>query len=437
MRYTHEKKAWTIVALLHMFMLINFADKVVLGIVAIPLMKDLSISPRQFGMLGSSFFLLFSLSGIFVGFVADRIKTKWILVVLGLVWSIVQFPVVWVASLPVLFASRIVLGAGEGPAYPVALHACYKWFSNDRRNVPTAFIQNGAVTGKVIAAPLLTYLTIAYGWRSAFLLLGVGALIWVFVWMLAGAEGNPSSKAVIVPAETADRLPYRHLLFNRTIIGSICLGFVAFWGTALSYTWFPSYLIQATGYSKVTTGWIFSAMISAQFPILLLASWFSQRMLRRGVSSRVARSAFAASGCVIGGIAMLIAMRGTDFNVTKIILIAVGLACALVVLTMGPAIVAEIIPPEQRGALLAINNSVATLGGLVAPTIMGNVVQASAFQRGVGYEHGFVITGIVFIVGGLLGGLLMNPELTKARLDRCRTTCASKSSTCSEPVPSA
>lgn len=430
-------RAWVVVALLHAFMLINFADKVVLGVVAVPLMKELSISARQFGLLGSSFFLLFSLSGILVGFAADRIKTKWILALLGLVWSLVQFPIVWAASLPVLLVSRTLLGAGEGPAYPVSLHACYKWFPDERRNVPTAIIQNGAVSGKVIAAPLLTYVTLSWGWRSAFLWLGIIALVWVFLWMVAGAEGWSPKRIRATSATVCERVPYRHLLLNRTIIGSICLGFVAFWGTALSYTWFPAYLIQALGYSKVTTGWLFSAIISAQFPILLLVSWLSQYMLRRGVSSRFARGAFAAGGCIVGGAAMLLAMLATDSNAVKILLIAVGLAFALVILTMGPAIVGEIAPPAQRGSLLAINNSVATLGGLLAPTIMGSVVQAAAHDRGLGYEHGFVITGAVFIAGGLIGGLLLNPALTKARLERCREADARGPAGGTEPAPSA
>jgi ACS family D-galactonate transporter-like MFS transporter len=67
------KGAWLIVALLFLFMLINFADKAVIGIAAIPIMQELQLSPRQFGLIGSSFFLLFSVSAIVTGFVVNRV----------------------------------------------------------------------------------------------------------------------------------------------------------------------------------------------------------------------------------------------------------------------------------------------------------------------------------------------------------------------------
>ena len=58
------KGAWGITALLFFFMLINFADKVVVGLAAQPIMADLKLSPEQFGLLGSSFFFLFAISGV-------------------------------------------------------------------------------------------------------------------------------------------------------------------------------------------------------------------------------------------------------------------------------------------------------------------------------------------------------------------------------------
>ena len=54
---THQrgtpKGAWLVVALLFLFMLINFADKALIGIAAVPIMQELQLSPRQFGLLGS------------------------------------------------------------------------------------------------------------------------------------------------------------------------------------------------------------------------------------------------------------------------------------------------------------------------------------------------------------------------------------------------
>src|SRR6187551_405214 len=53
------KGAWKITFLLFLFMLVNFADKIVVGLAGVPIMAELKLEPEQFGLLGSSFFLLF------------------------------------------------------------------------------------------------------------------------------------------------------------------------------------------------------------------------------------------------------------------------------------------------------------------------------------------------------------------------------------------
>jgi hypothetical protein len=51
---------------LFLYMLVNFADKAVVGLAAVPIMQELELTPKQFGLVGSSFFFLFSLSAILV-----------------------------------------------------------------------------------------------------------------------------------------------------------------------------------------------------------------------------------------------------------------------------------------------------------------------------------------------------------------------------------
>ena len=109
------KGAWGMTALLFFFMLINFADKVVVGLAAVPLMRDLGLTPQQFGDIGSAFFFLFAVSAIVVGFITNRVQTKHTLLVMAIVWSLVQFPMLGMVSLETLIVCRIVLGAGEGP----------------------------------------------------------------------------------------------------------------------------------------------------------------------------------------------------------------------------------------------------------------------------------------------------------------------------------
>ena len=64
-------------------MLVNFADKIVVGLAGVPIMTELKLEPEQFGLLGSSFFFLFSIAAIVVGFIVNRVETRWVLLALA------------------------------------------------------------------------------------------------------------------------------------------------------------------------------------------------------------------------------------------------------------------------------------------------------------------------------------------------------------------
>ena len=108
---TTPKGAWKITFLLFLFMLVNFADKIVVGLAGAPIMDELKLSPEQFGLLGSSFFFLFSISAIVVGFIVNRIDTRWVLLAMAVIWSLAQFPMVGTVSFTTLLICRIILGA--------------------------------------------------------------------------------------------------------------------------------------------------------------------------------------------------------------------------------------------------------------------------------------------------------------------------------------
>ena len=251
------KGAWGITGLLFSFMLINFADKTVVGLAAVPIMRDLDLTPRQFGFLGSSFSFLFAVSGILVGFVANRIATRWVLLALAFSWAVVQFPMVGAAGFATLVACRVLLGAGEGPAFSVAVHALYKWFPDQQRTLPTAVLAQGAAVGVIVALPALNWIVVRYSWHWAFFALGAVGLLWVLVWGLLGREG-PVAAPALAAANPAvrERVPYPRLLLSPTFIGCCLACFGGSWAIALGLTWFTPFII---------TGLVFSAASGLDF----------------------------------------------------------------------------------------------------------------------------------------------------------------------------
>jgi len=117
----------------------------------------------------------------------------------------------------------------------------------------------------------------------------------------------------------------------------------------------------------------------------------------------------------------LIFMPFLPGNTLKIAMMIAGISIPAVIYVMGHAIVSEITPVPQRGAMLAINNAIATSAGLLGPYVMGSVVQ-DAIKSGAsaadGYTHGFMICGIVALVCGVLGMIFLRPQAEAARFAR-------------------
>jgi MFS family permease len=410
-----HKQSWIIVALLFTFMMINFADKIVIGLAGVPIMTDLKLTPKEFGLVGSSFFFLFSISAVVTGFIVNRIRSKTALLVMGLIWALVQFPMVGTIGIEMLIACRIVLGAGEGPAYPVALHAAYKWFPNAERALPGAVISQGASLGVIIVVPILTWIITKYSWHYAFGTLGVAGLLWVIAWALFGREGEITD-GTLQGASEEQAIPYSTLLLNPTNLASWASYFGAYFGLALVLSWFTPYLIKGLGFSQQTAGYMTTLPFVGGFFVVIASSILSERMMKTGSSSRVARGIFTGVCVSLGGLALLIEPHLPSVTL-KIAMIVAGVVLPSVVYVLSPAILAEFVPQGQRGAMLGINSAVGTAAGIIAPFVMGSVIERAA-TAAEGYSFGFTICGVVTLAGGLIGVLFLRPETERARLAR-------------------
>ncbi|WP_407178064.1 MFS transporter [Bradyrhizobium sp. STM 3562] len=406
------KGAWKITFLLFLFMLVNFADKIVVGLAGVPIMTDLKLEPEQFGLLGSSFFFLFSISAIVVGFIVNRVETRWVLLALALIWALAQFPMVGTVGFATLLICRVILGAGEGPAFSVAAHAVYKWFPDEKRGLPTAILSQGSAFGVIVAVPALNWVIVNYNWHYAFGALGIAGLLWALAWLVLGKEGPLVEASSTQAAEP--KIPYAQLLTSRTFIGCIAATFGAYWALSLGLTWFTPFIIKGLGYSQQQAGfisilpWIFGAAI------VLLAGWLSQVLMARGVSTRIARGVLGAAPLAAGGaiLAIMPHVQGTGLQIALLV-VGTGLCGAIYVVC--PPMISEFTPASQRGAAIAIYGALYTLAGIVAPAVMGSVIQHSPTLLD-GYFTGFTINAVIMVVSGLLGLLLLWPNTERARL---------------------
>ena len=415
------KGAWTVATMLFLYMLVNFADKAVVGLAAVPIMKEMGLSPKDYGALASSFFLLFSVSGVAVGFLANRKPTRWIILILALIWALVQFPMAGTVGFTTLLVCRVLLGMGEGPAASVALHAIYKWFPDEKRTIPTAILSQGAAAGVIVALPLLNLIIVEFSWHWAFGALGIAGLCWVAVWFFVGAEGPITDKPLA--EAVSDRVPYASIVFAPTFVGCVLACFGAYWALSLGLTWFTPFVVKALGYSQASAGWISTLPWAMGAVTVMLSGWLSQVLIGRGVRTRMSRAVVGTVPMIAGGLLVLLVPSVASPALKIALLVAGGGLTGPIYVVCAPMI-AEFTPIAQRGAAIAIFGAIYTLAGVAAPYLNGSMIEGAATVLE-GYQRGYMVSGSIQIAGGIAGLLLMWPAADRARIMRHRIAAAS------------
>lgn len=417
MKLSHSARTRWVIALLMLFTAINFADKSIIGLVAAPMMAELGLTVTEYGTISSAFYLLFSISAVVFGFLGNRVPGRWLLVGLAVVWSVAQLPVmIPAAGFGVLLATRVLLGAGEGPGVPLGMHVAFTWVAEHKRAFTAALLTVGSGLGVIVGSPLLNALIEAAGWRSPFLVLGVTGLIWVVAWLVIGGDGPYAVTSPAPDATTASepRIPYRRLLTTGTWLGTLFSGFAVYWGLVLGISYLPLYLGEVVGFGRGSIGFLASLPAYVSILFMLGGGALAGRLLRRGRSRRLAQGLVGGTFALVSGLSMILMTR-VDGTVWILPLIALAFGIGNAQTPLSQAAVADTVPARQRGAALGVWYAVVSIASIIAPVLSGAIVDAAG-DRVTGFGTVFDLAGALAVLGGLTAMLVVRPDRDAARL---------------------
>jgi ACS family hexuronate transporter-like MFS transporter len=427
-RLVTNRRVWGTTGLVIFLYIVNYADKAVLGIIAQPLARELDFTASQIGLVGSLFYLAFTIGGFLAGPLNRYLTLKWALLVVALIWSVVMLPLVLAASFAVLVASRMLLGLSEGPATALMHTAAYSWHPPAKRGLVTALLGSSASVAKIVIAPILAFVTIEYGWRVAILVLsGLGAL-WAVCWLIGWTEGPHIAKtveaedSVSAPATgdaspTQPSVPWRRIFLSRTFVTCALLAMALYALTTVVLTWLPSYFELGLGYTALQAGSLFALPSVVALVTMIASGAITDRLIQRGVGSRVARIVIASAGVLVCG-AVLVTLPLIEVPVVAVVVLSLGYGSALIALPLIHSAVSELCPPQQTAGTMGMYLALMGIGGLIAPYATGVVVEHAATAAD-GYALAFQGVGIFVAIGGILILLFANPE--RDRLLICRT----------------
>lgn len=416
-----SRRNWGIVLMLLFFSMLNFADKAAIGLASKPIREAMDLSAGQYGLLSSAFFWLFAIGAVVLTAVFRKISYNWAVGILMITWVLTMLPLTTQTTFGVLLASRIALGFFEGPAHALCQSIVHGLFPAEKRAAAGAVVTAGTSLGPLIAAPVLTWIILTWDWHASFIFLVVVSLVWTAVWFFF-SDHLPFKKRIETAAEKEAAVdpngdivvPFYRLLMLPSFWGLALLSFAGFLITSLKVTWLPTFMNEGLGYSMETVGVLVAVPYVSAMAILLGTGALSGWMLKRGFSSRVARSFLTAACLLFAGVSM-ITFTQLPPGPLQLILVVAAFSINSIAFAIGFAGASDFLPAHQRAAFFGCIIAAYSVAGMIAPYALGLIVENAATPAE-GYSNGFMIVGIVICVFGAAGGLMLNPARARARL---------------------
>jgi MFS family permease len=386
---------------------VNYIDRVALSI-ANPLVRaDLHLSIGEMGVLLSVFLWTYALCQLPVGAAIDRLGPRWLLGIGVIVWSVAQVAVGFVGNMTQFVWTRVFLGIGESPQFPLGARVVRNWYNIKDRGVPTGIFNSASTLGPAIAPPLLTALMIGLGWRWMFIVIGLAGLVvgvaWFFMYRdpLARRLNQDEMQYLLdgednSVGETVSFAEWRHLFAFRTTWGMILGNFGSGYMIWLYAAWLPGYLEIQRHMTIAHTGVIASIPYVFGFIGSLFGGWACDRLMAAGFSPINSRKLPIIVGMIgMASFTVLAALATSNLVAVGCITVAMFLGNMSGATIWALAVVAA--PAKGVGSLGGMQNFGGFLGGAMAPMVTGFIVEVS---------HSFVPALILAAVVGVGSALI-------------------------------
>ena len=255
---TSRRSASVVLALLLVAYIFNYLDRQILGILAGPIIAELHLNDRQFGLLsGPPFAILYSILGIPFALVADRTSRSRVIAAAVAFWSAFTGLCGTATSFWQFFVFRMGVGIGEagGVAPSYALIADY--FEPRRRARALAIFSLGVPIGLSLGTLLGAYIAHAISWRAAFYTMGVAGLILAPVMLVIVRDVPRPQHASAAPIGQVfpmlAKKPVFWLMAFAASSSSLC-------GYGLA-VWTPSVLERSFGMSLIGRGQFMASVV--------------------------------------------------------------------------------------------------------------------------------------------------------------------------------
>lgn len=387
---------WYVVGLLLLTFILSYFDRYILTLVVEPIKKALQLSDFQVGLLlGPAFSLVNVLTGIPLGWYADRASRKWILIGGIVFWCAMTTGSGFATTFGVLFLLRLGLGLGEAVVSPCSVSLISDYFERKDRGRAISVYMAGPYLGAglafLIGGNLIGWLErsghnhfLGMGpfstWQLAFFLVGVPGFLFA---LLMTTVREPARRERLGGAAAKPQISaFRYILarwkgFGALFVGATCnfaMSTLTFWNVPLFqrvYGWNVATIGTVTGLFYFTAGPLGTA----------LAMWAMKRFTRTQADAGM-RVLILGLLITVPASALYPIMPTPYLAVALMFIAFIGKSAAT---AGGPVALTLVTPGDIRSQSYAIFNTVITLvGPLLGPPIIGYFTDWTGDPKSIG-----------------------------------------------------
>ncbi len=398
-----------VLGLLCLMYLILFVNRVSISTAA-PLMKaDLQLSNSQLGLIFSASAIPYALFQLIGGWVGDRMGPRFTLAACCAIVTAATMLTGAVGGFASLFGLRVVLGFGEGAAFPTATRAMASWTPAGSWGFAQGITHSFSRIGNALTPALVALLLLFVSWRASFVVLGFTSLVWLLAWWWYFRNeprehpGITEADLATLPARAARRPSVPWLRLARWILPVTLVDFCYGWTLWLFLSWLPSFFLNDFRLNLQASALFSAGVLLAGVIGDTAGGVLSDRLLRKTGSLVVARRFVIVAG-FLGAFVFLLPV----ILIHNLTVAAAGLTLAFF---FAELIVAPIwsvpmdIAPRYAGTASGMMNFGFGVAGLVSPSSFGYLVDRTG---------SWVIPFLASVVLLLLGAALacrLRPDL--------------------------
>lgn len=211
-----KKLAYGTILLLTLIYILSFVDRQIIAVLGVQIRDSLMLSNFQIGLLyGPAFSLIYAISGIPMGRIADKTSRKGMIVTGLIIWSVMTVISGFAASFTFLVTARIFVGLSQAMLSPAVYSFLADKFSPEKRATIFSLYAAGIFVGIGLSFLAGGTISINYDWRTAMVAAGIPGIIlapvaWYFL-------KEPSRKEVHYPDQMDMISEVKVMLSKKTI----------------------------------------------------------------------------------------------------------------------------------------------------------------------------------------------------------------------------